>query len=128
MIKRKKYFLNLILIGLLLPFPLFAQSEIKPFGGIIVSSIPCICSLTRLLILKPVDKALPRFVVYDPLPYPPFPPSILYEFYQIFRPGPYVLGIAEGTRECTMLFFVPEPVCVTVARQPRIKMVGTSLY
>ena len=92
----------------------------RPFGGRIVVSLPCLCSGAWLLQLIPASPALPPQVMYLP------GVSTLYQYGQVFRPGPHVLGTTLGAYPCIELIPVA-PYCVPISVAPLIRMVGTSL-
>ncbi len=114
MIRKKTkilWILTCLLVGLVFS-PGLAHGQI-PFGGRIVMSIPCPYSGNWYLTIAPV--AGPVNVIYRP------GVSRLYDYGQVFRPGPNVLGTTMGIDVCVI------SVSPTVAfTAPMIRMVGTS--
>jgi hypothetical protein len=93
-----------------------------PFGGIIVIPIPCICSLGLLIHIIPIGHTSPPAVIFT------FG-SILYAFYNLFRPGTYLLGNYDIPLMCWILIPAP-PFCIPYPLMPiapRILDVGTSM-
>lgn len=85
-----------------------------PFGGVITSVFYCPCSANLAIVVGPPS---PGTYTYQP------GVSMVYPFYQIFRPGPWVKGsYIPGTGVCATGYF-----CATVPTMGTISDVGTSL-
>ena len=91
-----------------------------PFGGKVIKVIPCTCSANLLIATVPIGPTSPPFLIFGPS-------SILYQFYQIFRPGAYLLGNYGPPVPCLVYIgigCIPMPLAPTA---PLILMVGTSI-
>ena len=118
-----KFFLRLIasasvLLILVVPFKALAGPGL-PFGGQIIQTLPCVCSLNFLIINRPIGPTSVPNLVFGA-------GSILYAFYDIFRPGAYILGTYTTPTVCAM--WGPdgcEPPIIIPAM--KIFMVGTSV-
>lgn len=115
----KKYMVSIVMviffIGIIIvPKSTLAQLN-SPFGGQILFSRPCSCSANWLLTIRPIGTATTQ-IIYRP----GF--STLYQYGQIFRSGPYVLGTTVGVDVCLSGLF-----CTPTATAPLIRMIGTSL-
>lgn len=93
-----------------------------PFGGKILSTVFCICSFDLMLVIGP-----PRggSFIYKP------GVSILYKLFNVWRPGPSVLGTASvATSECSVpnpgLVLGFGPKCIPIGVGRVIKRIGTS--
>ncbi|MEX0918947.1 MAG: hypothetical protein WDZ85_03220 [Candidatus Paceibacterota bacterium] len=121
--------LSAIILFTFFPLTALAQSAGIPFGGqIIAPPIPCTCPFTPgvQIIIKPALPAWPTHLVYLP------GVSILYQYYQIFRPGPHLLGLVAPTPvPCLMVapppFFCRPPLAPYLPAGLPIIMTGTSL-
>lgn len=113
-----------LIITLLLSFLFFvflnnpntAQAQLVPFGGKITAVVPCPCSASYMVYVGPPVSATVMYV-----------PSMtkLYPFYQISRPGPWVLGIYyPGTTYTCLVYSITG--CTSVGSAPIINIVGTS--
>jgi len=113
---RRILFITLIITLSVLEFPLIAQalSFGVPFGGKIVTSIPCTCSVGSWVT---ISFPRPGSFIYTP------GLSQIYRNYNLFRPGPWAIGIASGFGTC--LTGAP-PACVPIGSGPIIRKVGTS--
>lgn len=98
-----------------LPTSANAQIGLLPFGGPIVSVIPCYCSFGALLTIGP---PVPGTYVFQ------LGRSILFPMGQVYRPLPMVLGTWTPGGVCETGFFcLPPPVPI----MGTIGIVGTSL-
>lgn len=110
-------FISIILIisfSILVPFEAFAQIPGigKPFGGIVLVTIPCPCSANAMLIVGPPRGG--RFMLDFG--------SKLYSKYQPFT-GHWVLGLADGFSPCLIPILIG---CTSIGGGSRIRMLGTS--
>lgn len=95
-----------------------AAVGLSPFGGIIVYAAPCTCSTPNwgIKVGPPVGGSF----IYSP------GSSDLRAWYNLFHPGPWVLGIAQGYAPCMQQDY---PSCTpdkVVAGGPVMIIVGTS--
>lgn len=88
--------------------------ELLPFGGRILYVTYCTCSGGILLTVGPPRPGNYYFTVG----------SMLYSYYQIFKPGPWVLGDAYPGGACTIYIGT---ACSGVPTTGTIRQVGTSL-
>ena len=90
------------------------------FGGRILTVIPCTCSGTLLVTVGPPK---PGVFVYVP------GASFLYSFYQIYKPGSFVLGnyIPGGICLASAKKLLGTK-CIPLPNMGTITQVGTSLY
>ncbi len=107
-------------IGLFLAVPTQALAGPGlPFGGQIIQTLPCVCSLNFLIINRPIGPTSVPNLVFGP-------GSVLYAFYNIFRPGSYILGTYTHPTICAM--WGPDgcspPIIIPAMK---IFMVGTSM-
>ena len=123
---KQKLSTSVLILSLLFPvlFSVFlnpntAKAQLVPFGGIITSAIPCPCSRPFAYMLT-VSPPVPGTVMYVPSV------TRLYPFYQIIRPGPFVLGIYYPGSIHPCLVFVPFG-CASIGGGPIINLVGTSM-
>jgi len=109
-----KIFACVVVLSFSVPSWAGAFSLNTPFGGKIITSIPCTCSVGSW-----VTVAFPRpgSFIYTP------GLSQIYRNYQLFRPGPWALGIASGFGTCMV---GAPPYCVSIGSGPIIRKVGTS--
>lgn len=107
----------MVLLLVMVPQTTFAQLNL-PFGGQIQSVLYCNCTKNFLLKIGPPRGS--AFWASDFL----FNPgqTIVYQFYQILRPGVWTLGTWEGGGVC-----VYGPLCEEIIPAKPIRMVGTSL-
>jgi len=111
-----KIFLSIALLALILPLATNAQ---LPFGGKVIITLPCTCTLNFLITMVPAAATLPARVIFRP------GVSILYEYYQFFAPGTALLGKTLGFDTCWE--GIP-PFCVPLSiGTPLVQMMGTSL-
>jgi len=89
-----------------------------PFGGQVIKTIPCPCSLNLLVINRPIGPtSIPNLVFGKG--------SILYAFFNIFTPGNFILGTYTTPTVCA----IPGPSGCTppiIIPAMKIHMVGTS--
>jgi hypothetical protein len=108
----------LLILGLLIPA--VGNAAIPglggAFGGRILGVQYCTCSFNLLLYIGP-----PRggTFIYSP------GISTLYQYYQVFRGGPWALGTSAGTGTCLQYAVIG---CVTTGFGSIIRKIGTSLY
>lgn len=129
MFNKKIFFviiLALVLLGLVYSgsIHLLSTDEVRgagilptaPFGGQILSVIPCTCSYGHVVVLGPPIPGLYHFT--------PF--TTLYSFFQTYRIGAWLLGnYFPGTgNQCLVYVGVG---CVPVPNLGAMQMVGTSL-
>lgn len=86
-----------------------------PFGGPIIMSIPCTCSLGQFIVLGPPSVGA---YVYQPAT------SKTFKFGQLYRPGAFLLGNYIPGHTCLMGV---TPYCYAPPAFGTITMVGTSL-
>jgi hypothetical protein len=115
------FFVTCLLI-LLLVASIFAvlpqQAEaFTPFGGQILSVMWCVCSRNLMVTVGP---PVPIIAMYEP------GQTILYMFGQIWRPGPWVLGLWGSPSACIQPWG-HRGSCIPIAFPPRMIMVGTSM-
>jgi len=91
-----------------------AQAAI-PFGGPITTAFWCTCSAGIALTIGP---PVPGIYVFQ------FGTSIPYPFGQVFRPGPWALGLASPGGQCS---YYAGAGCSVYPVMGRISIVGTSL-
>jgi hypothetical protein len=120
-ITRKRSFIlgtAAILLLLGVSFGLWVKSSkaIIPFGGPITSVFYCPCSANLAVVVGPPS---PGIFMYQP------GASTVYAFYQIFRPGPWVLGNYVPGGACMM--FIPYGCAPMAFPMGTINEVGTSL-
>ena len=120
-----KYFDNKInFLSLLMNFlikPVFAQLSLgfQPFGGRIISIVPCTCNAGRLIYVGP-----PRpIILFVPFGFEASP--LLYLWKNINTPGVWLLGLAH--RIPVPCFTGSPPTCTPVGSGLLIYMTGTSL-
>jgi len=118
----KKSFCPLFLLFLMLFLGFFrvlsvkAQSLGLPFGGKIVTVIPCLASANYMITHVPA--AGPPVVIYQP------GISRLYSYFQL-TPGNWMLGNTLGMAPCLKLVPFP-PFVISLGTYPLISIVGTS--
>lgn len=100
---------------LILPQSLSAFSLFKPFGGMVILTIPCTCSVGTLLVVGP-----PRGGLYILTP-----ASRVYAKYSPIS-GRWVLGLAGAPLVCMVVIPTIPPSCVPAGSGPAIIMTGTS--
>lgn len=124
-----KKHLILILVVLMFFYPLSflipkqAEAISLPFGGIIIFPVPCICSYSLLIHIIPIGASSPPAVNFIP------GVSQLYSFFNLFRPGAYLLGTYGPPSPCFILVPFP-PFCIPyplAPAAPTIILVGTSI-
>jgi len=119
----RKFFINkiiiiplvLVIFALSIPFKAEAGPGL-PFGGQILSVIPCLCSANLLITMRPIGPLSPPQVIFGPS-------SILFPFYQLWRPGAYLLGNYGPPVPCVVFAII----CVPISVAPLILMTGTSM-
>lgn len=119
-----KKFLILIIIVIAIASVIFSfglkfsrESEaagLLPFGGRILNVTYCTCSGGILLTVGPPRPGNYYFTIG----------SMLYSYYQIYRPGPWVLGDAYPGGACVV--YIGDD-CVGAPTTGTIRQVGTSL-
>jgi hypothetical protein len=93
----KNFFFSVIIILFLGVLAVPRSAEATPFGGIVAEAIWCNCSLNWLIIYAPVRPGtMPKALSYRP------GVSTLYSYYQILKPGAWVLGTTVGPDPCVM--------------------------
>lgn len=115
-IKALSYFF--ILSSIFMMFPQKQTDAIigVTFGGNITSSFFCACSANVILTIGPPS---PAVLTYEP------GGSILYPFWQIYRPGPFMLGEYYPSTSACLIYVVVG--CAPIPTQGMISMTGTSL-
>ena len=91
------------------------SNAIIPFGGNILMVTPCSCTAGYLIKVGP---PVPGVFIYQP------GVSILYPLFQIYRPGPWVLGFALPGGVCKI--YVGKG-CAILPAEGTIAEVGTSI-
>lgn len=112
-----------------------SRNYLPPFGGYVEEVFYCTCSFNILTILEenlctepatpPADLNLaapsclgaPKVLSYNPFT------TSLYPYYQIYRPGVWLLGLWRGLDACRVYTGFG---CITVGYYPHMTMVGTS--
>ena len=111
----------IVVVSLLFMLPtgrVKAASFGVPFGGKIRNVIVCTCPANFGLQIT-VGPPRPGIFMYKP------GISRLFSYFNIFRPGPYVLGIASGYNPCLQYTGTG---CIPLSTGgPLIRLVGTSL-
>lgn len=112
----------LIAVSFLVPLPktkvMAATITQLPFGGIIIYAMPCTCNAPNWGVK--VGPPVGGDFIYIP------GSTWLFSEYQIFRPGPWVLGMAGGSAPC-MQYEGTSCANDKVVPQGRVMtMVGTS--
>lgn len=92
------------------------SKAVLQFGGQITSVFYCPCSANLAIVVGPPS---PGVFMYQP------GVSMVYAWYQIFRPGPWVLGTYTPGGACMM--FIPYGCAPMAAPMGTITQVGTSL-
>lgn len=114
-----KYFLVVWLVLIVaVPFPAIAGPGL-PFGGQIIATIPCVCSLNLLIINRPIGNTSYPFLIFGI-------GSILYPFFDLWKPGTFIMG-NYGLVDACVIFVGGDHPCKPIMIAPRIFMVGTSL-
>lgn len=112
-----------ILIVVIFPIQIKAQTPISgAFGGQILLTLPCPCTKNFLIINRPIGPTSVPLLIFDPNL------SILYSFFEIWTPGPYILGTYTGVEPC--LVFSPVgcvPYHPKLLGGAKIDIIGTSL-
>lgn len=93
-----------------------SSKAIIPFGGPVTAVAYCPCSGNLAIVVGPPG---PGIFMYQP------GASTVYSFYQIFRPGPWVLGTYTPGGSCMM--FIPYGCAPMLFPMGTIDEVGTSL-
>ncbi len=117
--KITKWFLvSWLVLILAAPFPALAGPGL-PFGGQIIATIPCVCSLNLLIINRPIGNTSYPFLIFGI-------GSILYPFFDLWKPGTFIMGTYVAADVC-VIFVGGDHPCKPIMIAPRIFMVGTSL-
>lgn len=119
-----KYFIVLCLIVVgIFPVSVLAQTPVTlPFGGQILLTLPCTCTNNVLIINRPIGPTSVPFLIFDPKL------SILFPFFELWTPGPYILGTYTGVEPCLVLTPIGcVPYHPKVLGGAKIDIVGTSL-
>lgn len=118
----KTNFLKILLVLLLFTFifsltiPHRAYAQINnAFGGRILFTIPCTCSLSLLLVIGPPKGGLFLYIPFV---------STLHEYYTP-RAGVWALGTARGRSQCLQYVGV---TCTSIGSGSIIRRIGTSLF
>ena len=109
---------SLLIVIMFIPAPALAGPGL-PFGGQIIATIPCICSLNLLIINRPIGNTSYPFLIFGI-------GSILYPFFDLWKPGTFIMG-NYGLIDACVIFVGGEHPCKPIMIAPRIFMVGTSL-
>lgn len=111
------FILSLLLVAsvsLLFTYEAFARTPSigKPFGGLVLTIIPCPCSGNAMVIVSPPRGG--RFMIdFGTKLYANFSPT----------PGRWVLGLADAYVPCLQFILVG---CAPIGGGSRIRMLGTS--
>jgi hypothetical protein len=106
----------LLLLAVSFGFWVKSSKAIIPFGGQITSVFYCPCSGNLAVVVGPPSGGI---FMYQP------GATIVYAFYQIFRPGPWVLGNYTPGGSCMQ--FIPYGCAPMAWPTGTINEVGTSL-
>lgn len=115
----KKITTMTVIMAFVLLLPAYASAQAGlPFGGIIIKPIFCPCSANVALRIVPIGATSPHIVMFQP------GVSTLYAFWNILKPGTYLLGTYGPPVPClSIVFCIPDP---RVIAAPIIIMTGTS--
>ena len=102
-----------IVAGVFVALPKNAEAQAIPFGGMITWVEWCFCSENLKVVVGPPVGGI---YMYQP------GASVLYEFFQIWQPGVWVLGLATAYMPCLQY-----PYCEDDGGGPMINIVGTSM-
>ena len=125
--KKKLFTISLIVVMLAISFAVgFSVTKTQavvalPFGGHLLLSIPCTCSIALWEYYLPIPNAV---FPGGPLAYTPYA-TITYSYYNVITPGVWHLGTyMPGVQSCWMWY---GPVCAPLPVLGHEIMVGTSL-
>lgn len=114
---------SLLLVGITFLVPMSVAQALTPglpFGGIITFVVPCVCSGNAVIYNIPIGKtSLPALIFQPGI-------SVLYSFYQIYKPGTYILGTYGPPTPCIFLYLIICAPWLLTPAAPLIEMVGTS--